>query len=50
MDKEASSFPPARRQSLLLLGLAPGGGYLAAALLRAPVVSYTTFSPLPVTR
>ncbi|KPL74243.1 hypothetical protein AC812_13150 [Bellilinea caldifistulae] len=29
-----------------LLGFAPGGGCLAAALLRTPVVSYTTFSPL----
>jgi hypothetical protein len=33
-----------------LLGLAPDGGYQAAALLRTPVVSYTTFSPLPLTR
>ncbi len=30
-----------------LFGLAPGGGCLAAALLRTPVVSYTTISPLP---
>ncbi|GAP07803.1 hypothetical protein ATHL_02691 [Anaerolinea thermolimosa] len=30
-----------------LLGLAPGGGCLAGALLRSPVVSYTTISPLP---
>lgn len=32
---------------MLLLGLAPGGGRLAAALLRTPVVSYTAFSPSP---
>ena len=31
---------------MFLLGLAPDGGYLAAVLLRTPVVSYTTFSPL----
>ncbi len=30
-----------------LLGLAPDGGYLAAALLPAPVGSYPTVSPLP---
>jgi hypothetical protein len=30
-----------------LLGLAPDGGCLAAVLLQTPVVSYTTFSPLP---
>lgn len=30
-----------------LLGLAPGGGCPAAALLRTPVVSYATISPLP---
>jgi len=34
-------------QELLLFGLAPGGGYLAVVLLLTPVVSYTTFSPLP---
>lgn len=33
-----------------LLGLAPGGGCLAAALLTTPVVSYTTLSPLPENR
>jgi len=32
-----------------LLDLAPDGGCLAVALLRAPVVSYTTISPLPLT-
>ena len=31
---------------LSLFGLAPDGGYLAAALLRTPVVSYTAVSPL----
>ncbi len=50
--KRAASRPtrllPGER-ALLLLGLAPDGGCLAVALLRAPVVSYTTFSPLPVT-
>ncbi len=33
---------------MFLFDLAPGRGYLAAALLHAPVVSYTTISPLPV--
>ncbi len=37
-------------QTLSLLGLAPDGGYLAAALLPAPVVSYTAISPLPANR
>jgi len=32
---------------LFLLGFAPDGGCPAAALLRTPVVSYTTISPLP---
>jgi hypothetical protein len=48
-DRDASSVLPgcvtAHWRSLL--GLAPNGGYLAAALLRTPVVSYTTVSPLP---
>ena len=46
-NKETSRLPPALRRALPLLGLAPDGGCLAAALLRSPVVSYTTFSPLP---
>jgi hypothetical protein len=37
-------------ESLFLLGLAPDGGCPAAALLRTPVVSYTTISPLPLAR
>ena len=36
-----------RAASLSLLDLAPNGGCPAAALLHTPVVSYTTFSPLP---
>ena len=42
--------PPARlcSRSSFLLGLAPDGGCPAAALLRTPVVSYTTISPLPL--
>jgi hypothetical protein len=36
----------AQGRTLSLLGLAPGGGCLAAALLRSPVVSYTAISPL----
>jgi hypothetical protein len=35
---------------LPLLDLAPCGGYLAAGFKPAPVVSYTTFSPLHSTR
>jgi hypothetical protein len=31
-----------------LLDLAPPGGYLAAALLQTPVVSYTAVSSLPL--
>ena len=46
-SKESEPLPAARRQTSSLLGLAPAGGYLAAALLRTPVVSYTTISPLP---
>jgi hypothetical protein len=38
---------PAESETSSLLGLAPDGGCLAAALLRTPVVSYTTISPLP---
>jgi len=30
-----------------MLGLAPGGGCLAGRVATPPVVSYTTFSPLP---
>lgn len=41
--RAASRFP---RETSSLLGLAPGGGCLAAALLRSPVVSYTAISPL----
>ena len=37
-------------QTLSLLDLAPDGGYPAAALLPALVVSYTTISPLPARR
>jgi len=33
--------------STSLLGLAPGGGYPDAHITAAPVVSYTTISPLP---
>jgi hypothetical protein len=33
-----------------LLGLAPGGGYPAASITAAPVVSYTTISPLRLTQ
>jgi len=40
-------FPACQRQTSSLLGLAPNGGCLAAALLQTPVVSYTTISPLP---
>ena len=36
--------------SLLLFDLTPDRGCPADALLRAPVVSYTTISPLPVSR
>lgn len=36
-----------RAASSSLLDLAPNGGCPAAALLHTPVVSYTTFSPLP---
>ncbi len=46
-SKENEPLPAARRQALSLLGLAPVGGCLAAALLRTPVVSYTAVSPLP---
>ena len=35
---------------MLLLGLAPDGGCLAAVLLPAPVGFYSTISPLPLTR
>jgi len=38
------------QNDLLLFNLAPDRGCPAAALLRAPVVSYTTISPLPVAR
>jgi hypothetical protein len=48
-DREASSFSTLKVRTILL-GLAPDGGYQAAALLRTPVVSYTTFSPLPLAR
>ena len=44
--KRAASRLP--KKALPLLGFAPTGGYLAAALLQTPVVSYTTFSPLPL--
>ena len=36
--------------SLLLFDLAPDRGCRVSALLRLPVVSYTTFAPLPVAR
>ncbi len=38
-------------QSLIpLFGLAPGGVYPSPSLLTVTVVSYTTFSPLPVSK
>lgn len=49
-SRETSSFPSTMMRTLSLLDLAQNGGCLAAALLQTPVVSYTTFSPLPVSR
>jgi hypothetical protein len=46
-SKATSSHLLTRKWALLLFGLAPNGGYLAAASLQTPVVSYTAFSPLP---
>ena len=46
-SKENEQLPVPRKGLSPLLGLAPTGGCLAAALLPTPVVSYTTFSPLP---
>ena len=43
-------IPACTRHASPLLGLAPDGGYPAAVLPRTPVVSYTTFSPLPLAR
>lgn len=48
-SKATSSHLPTRKWASHLFGLAPNGGYLAAASLQTPVVSYTAFSPLPFT-
>ena len=57
LPSDSSSLPEAQgkraasrlpKKALPLLGFAPTGGYLAAALLQTPVVSYTTISPLPL--
>jgi len=39
--------PPVPEAHACKLGLAPGGGCLAGRVATPPVVSYTTFSPLP---
>jgi len=48
--QQQRAAPGTENRALSLLDLAPSGGYLAVVLLPAPVVSYTTISPLPLAR